>query len=355
MSITFAKAVKGKNCAFIGLAGPSGSGKTLSALRIAKGLGGKVAVIDTENKRALHYAENFDFLHCDFQPPYTPARYTEHVDAAIKAGADVIIVDSGSHEWEGPGGILEMQVAEFAAMGNRDAMKFTSWIKPKGENNKFVNHLLQINKHVIMCFRAKEGMLLEKNDKGKIEPKKIGWVPIAADRLEYDLTCMLILPPGSKGGPDLSMPATKMPFYLKSKFTNEDGSTRQITEETGKAIAEWAGSTPAAGSNTTKIVDKPEVRQPAADATLSGEALERSIEEEGPQSTGNGSPEPEELEPPIPTPKGVDKAVWRQACAFAEDGRDALTKFINTITAEEWKALQPNMTPLRDLFPKVSA
>ena len=33
----------------LGITGPSGSGKTYSALLIAKGLGGRIAMIDTEN------------------------------------------------------------------------------------------------------------------------------------------------------------------------------------------------------------------------------------------------------------------------------------------------------------------
>lgn len=36
----------------LGLVGPAGSGKTFSALQIASGLGGKVAVIDTERGSA---------------------------------------------------------------------------------------------------------------------------------------------------------------------------------------------------------------------------------------------------------------------------------------------------------------
>lgn len=117
MSFAVVPARKGKNSILLGLAGPAKSGKTLSALRVAKGLGGKIVLIDTENKRALHYADKFDFHHIDFQPPYTPVRYIEAINAAIAAKANVVIVDSASHEWEGEGGILEMQLKEHEKNG----------------------------------------------------------------------------------------------------------------------------------------------------------------------------------------------------------------------------------------------
>jgi len=50
--MTFRKAERKKAKLRLGLVGPSGSGKTFSALLIAKGLGGKIAVVDTENGSA---------------------------------------------------------------------------------------------------------------------------------------------------------------------------------------------------------------------------------------------------------------------------------------------------------------
>ena len=54
----------------IGLVGSSGSGKTFSALRIATGIqkvtGGDIYYIDTESRRALHYADAFKFLESVF-------------------------------------------------------------------------------------------------------------------------------------------------------------------------------------------------------------------------------------------------------------------------------------------------
>ena len=48
----FKKQKKKKAKLRLGITGPSGSGKTYSSLRLAKGLGGKIAVIDTEKGSA---------------------------------------------------------------------------------------------------------------------------------------------------------------------------------------------------------------------------------------------------------------------------------------------------------------
>ena len=46
----FKRATKAAAKLRLGLIGPAGSGKTYTALRIAQGLGGKIAVIDTERR-----------------------------------------------------------------------------------------------------------------------------------------------------------------------------------------------------------------------------------------------------------------------------------------------------------------
>ena len=62
----------------VGLMGPSGGGKTFSALRLATGFqrvsGGDIFVIDTEARRALHYADRFKFRHIAFPAPFGPKK-----------------------------------------------------------------------------------------------------------------------------------------------------------------------------------------------------------------------------------------------------------------------------------------
>ena len=54
----FQKATRKQAKLKLAVTGPSGSGKTYSALMLAKGIGGKIALIDTENKSASLYAES---------------------------------------------------------------------------------------------------------------------------------------------------------------------------------------------------------------------------------------------------------------------------------------------------------
>lgn len=53
MTVFFKKAERKNAKLRLALAGPTGSGKTMGALLIAKGIGGKVAVVDTENSSAV--------------------------------------------------------------------------------------------------------------------------------------------------------------------------------------------------------------------------------------------------------------------------------------------------------------
>jgi KaiC/GvpD/RAD55 family RecA-like ATPase len=110
----------------LAIAGPSGSGKTYSALLIARGLvgpEGRIAVIDTERGSASLYADLTPFDVAELAPPFTPERYVEAIRAAEKAGYDAIVIDSLSHAWAGPGGILDLHDA--AAAKEKNA--FAAW------------------------------------------------------------------------------------------------------------------------------------------------------------------------------------------------------------------------------------
>src|SRR4051812_34294852 len=117
-------ATREKTPILVGLVGPSGTGKTYSALRLAAGFqrvsGGETYLIDTEARRALHYAEKFTFRHRAFGAPFSPLDYLSAIEHCVKKGATTIIVDSMSHEHEGPGGVLEMHTAEHARLGGRE-------------------------------------------------------------------------------------------------------------------------------------------------------------------------------------------------------------------------------------------
>lgn len=241
MAFSFRPAVRENVGLLIGLAGASGSGKTYTAMRLASGIaaGKAFAVIDTEAGRAKHYADAFKFDHGDLRPPFSPTAYAEAIAAADAAGYPVIMVDSCSHEHAGEGGILDMQEAEFQRMGARDAVKMTSWIKPKGEHRKMVQKLLQVRAHLILCFRAEEKIEMIRNAEGKMEVRKKqtatgldGWVPICEKNLPYELTASFLLM--------ASRPGVPLPIKLQEQHKTLFPLDKPITEESGKALAGWA-------------------------------------------------------------------------------------------------------------------
>ncbi len=177
------KAVKLK----IAIQGPSGSGKTLGALALAQGLasGGKIAVIDTENGSASLYADRYSFDTLDLRPPYTSARYLDAITAAAEAGYTVVVIDSLSHEWVGEGSILSRKEGDDARPG---ANSYTNWAKYTKEHEGFKAGILAAPIHVIATMRAKQDYILETNEKGKQQPRKIGLAPIQREGMEYEFT-----------------------------------------------------------------------------------------------------------------------------------------------------------------------
>jgi len=241
MTFTFRPAVRENVGLLIGLAGSSGSGKTYTAMRLASGIAGdkRFVVIDTEAGRAKHYADAFKFDHGDLKPPFSPAAYSDAIAAADAAGYPVIVIDSFSHEHAGEGGILDMQEAEFARMGSRDAVKLSSWVKPKSEHRKMVQKLLQVRAHLILCFRAEEKIEMIRGADGKMEVRKKqtatgldGWVPISEKNLPYELTASFLLM--------ASKPGIPLPIKLQEQHRALFPLDKPITEESGKLLAQWA-------------------------------------------------------------------------------------------------------------------
>ena len=223
------------------LAGGTGSGKTESAMRLATGLAGgqPFAVIDTENGRALHKADDYTFKHAPLDEPFTPERYSEAVKAADAAGFPVVVIDSGSHEYEGVGGVLDSQVAEFKRMGERESARLSSWVEPKRRHKAFVQQLLRSRAHVILCLRAEDKIEIVKDADGKtvVQPKQSlvgaeGWIPICEKRLPFEATISLLLLQSKPGVP--------VPIKLERRHVDLVPLDRPLDEDAGKALAAWA-------------------------------------------------------------------------------------------------------------------
>ena len=182
----FRKAERRKAYLKIAVCGVSGSGKTYSSLLLAKGLGNKIAMIDTENGSGEMYSNLCDYDVCPIDPPFTPKKYIDAIVEAEKLGYEVLIIDSFSHAWSGQGGILEMVDKKAAA--SRSKNSFTAWRDITPEHNKLVDTILQSKMHIITCMRSKTAYEMQDDGTGKKTPIKIGLAPIQRDGVEYEFT-----------------------------------------------------------------------------------------------------------------------------------------------------------------------
>jgi hypothetical protein len=185
MAMQFKPATRQQVKLKIGLQGPSGAGKTLGALALAAGLAptGRVAVIDTENGSASLYADRYAFDVLELVPPYDSKRYLAALDAAVEAGYEVVVIDSLSHQWAGEGGILDRKGVVDARPGSNS---YTNWAAFTKEHEEFKARILAAPVHVVSTMRAKQDYILETNDKGRQQPKKIGLAPIQREGMEYE-------------------------------------------------------------------------------------------------------------------------------------------------------------------------
>lgn len=182
MTLEFEDATKEAAKARIALTGPAGSGKTYSALMLAFGLGEKVAVIDTERRSASKYVGRNGWRFKTMNPTsFAPLSLVDHLAKAAGLGIEVVIIDSLSHYWEGADGMLE-QVDRRSG-----ASKFTSgWKVVRPEERRMVDAILAYPGHVIVTLRAKQEYVLETNDRGRQEPKRVGLKPIQREGIEYE-------------------------------------------------------------------------------------------------------------------------------------------------------------------------
>jgi hypothetical protein len=235
----------------VGLFGPSGGGKTYSALRLATGVrnvvGGEIFGIDTESRRMLHYADKFDFRHVQFGAPFGSLDYLAAVEHCVAHGAKVIIVDSASHEHEGPGGVLEQHSEETKRLAkawncSEDKAQIAAWAAPKQGRRRMINTLLQINANFVFCFRAREKL---KIIPGK-PPLELGFMPICGEEFFFEMTLSTLLLPGDKGVPrwNSDFVGEKTMMKLPGQFEAMFGQPKQLDEETGQKLAEWSAGMP---------------------------------------------------------------------------------------------------------------
>jgi len=225
----FKKAERKKAKLRLAITGPSGAGKTYSALLLAKGMGKKIAVIDTEKDSASLYSDLFDFDTLSLEAPFSPDRYIEAINAAVAAGYEVLIIDSMSHEWNGSGGCLEM--VDKAAKTRTGGNAYAAWSHVTPKHTAFLHTVLHSDIHIITTMRSKQDFILVEDSKGRTVPQKIGLAPIQRDGIEYEFTAIL----------DISLEGNYASVSKdRTRILSPDGFV--VTEAHGKRLIDWLDS-----------------------------------------------------------------------------------------------------------------
>ena len=205
------------------LQGPSGAGKTFSALHIANGLcndWSKICVLDSEHGSANLYAHIGEYNIIGLSVPNSPERYIEAIEDCEKAGMEVVILDSTTHEWEF---LLDYHAS---LPGN----SFTNWAKVTPRHDAFVQKILSSSCHIICTVRTKTDYVLTERN-GKMIPEKVGLKSIQRDGLDYEMTLVFDL--NIKNYAVASKDRTGL-FFGKPEH--------KLSVETGKLIKEWCNS-----------------------------------------------------------------------------------------------------------------
>lgn len=238
----FTKAVRKKAKLRLALTGPSGSGKTYGALMIAKGLGGKIAVIDTEHGSASLYSHLAEFDTLELSAPYSPERYIEAIKAAEAAGYETLIIDSTTHEWNGSGGCLEIneRLAHAKFRGNT----WSAWNETTPRHRAFIDALLQADMHIIATGRSKtETSQVEEGGRKKVV--KLGMKTEQRDGYEYEFTVVLDL---IHDGHYATASKDRTGLFA--------GDPKPVGEDTGRMLAQWLDG----GAEVPPVAHMPEDR-----------------------------------------------------------------------------------------------
>lgn len=176
------------------LDGYEGSGKTFTALRVMTYLIGDkpIALIDTERNRALLYAPlpgqeadpekgTFNFWHYPV-PDGDPKSYKDAINEALADGAQGIIIDSITHEWDGENGILAQKTKlDQTGRGN----SYTNWSTMTAKHNEWLNFILTLPVPMIATGRVHQDHVIEEEG-GKRTVRKAGLNLIQRDTTGYE-------------------------------------------------------------------------------------------------------------------------------------------------------------------------
>ena len=264
----FQEATREQSKASILIEGLSGKGKSGLALILGYYLAGedwkKVFDIDTENNSVNLFAginssagvPFGEFKHGNFTPDmkYKPSNYLEFKEAAINAGAEVVINDSISHAWSYEGGILD-RIAELKKTNKRyDRDSYAVWGDDEimDEKQKLFQLFRDHRIHMIATVRVKEKMEYQFNEaKGKNEMVSLGEQEIMQADVKYEPDLVLhMIEPGRAYGKTIVHPKAKV---VKSRYVIlQEGETYEFSPSLCKDIVAYLNE----GTSPAEIMEK---------------------------------------------------------------------------------------------------
>ena len=258
----FHKAERRKSKLRLAIAGPAGSGKTYSALQIAFGIGGKIALIDTERGSAELYSHLGAYDVCTVEAPFEPSKYVAAIKEAEKLGYDIIITDSLSHAWSGTGGLLDIH----GKIADRGGNSWTAWRKITPQHNELVEAMLQSTSHIIATMRSKMEYA-QSEENGKKTVKKLGLAPVQKEGMEYEFTVFYEI--------DINHVATAS----KDRTSLFDNKYFTPSKETGIILINWLNNAP----------DAKPLQAPKALPVTSGQTVKDNKQTDNPKVTRGNS------------------------------------------------------------------
>lgn len=220
----FTKATKAKAKLRAAFFGPSGAGKTYTALRVAVGLGGPIAVIDTERGSASKYADRFDFDVLDLEDKSVDC-YVEAIKDAARAQYPVLVIDSLSHGWQE----LLAEVDRLAKAKYR-GNTWSAWSDGTPKQRRLIDAILGYPGHVIATIRSRTEWTEERDNNGKIRPVRVGVAPEQGKGIEYEFDILV------------EINVDHIATVIKDRSGRfQDRTIEKPSEEFGSELAEWLG------------------------------------------------------------------------------------------------------------------
>lgn len=198
--------------------GLSGTGKSGAAILTGAILAGydwkKLYATDTENRSLRLLAGtpcsdgnkygSFKVAELTADIGYAPSNYLAIKEAAIAAGATVLVQDSISHAWQYKGGVLDLVSSAKANNSRYQKDAYAAWSDTEvmAEKNKLLEMIRDERIHVISTVRVKEKMEYTVDAAGKSKLESLGEQQIQQGDLKYepDLVLHMIRPGSNRNG-----------------------------------------------------------------------------------------------------------------------------------------------------------